>query len=169
MKLLVAVASKHGSTREIGRAIADVVRHHDIKVTVLSPENINNITGYDGVVIGSAVYAGHWLPEARNFVSNNVMELRKLPVWLFSSGPIGNPLKPDADKAVAIDSILTQLDTSEHRLFGGKIDKSKLGVVEKALVIGLRVPEGDYRNWEEIRSWADNIANELLPLTVEKT
>ena len=39
-----------------------------------------------------------------------------------------------------------------------ELDKSGLGFAEKGIVIALRAPEGDYRDWDDIRRWASAIA-----------
>jgi menaquinone-dependent protoporphyrinogen oxidase len=80
--------------------------------------------------------------------------------WLFSRGPIGDPPKPDEDP-VDIAEVMQVTAAREHRLFAGKIDKSKLSFGEKAIVVALRVPEGDFRDWDEIDAWAADIATAL--------
>ena len=66
MRVLVAAATKHGATGEIAQAIADTLRDQGLDPAVLEPERVDTIDGYDAVVLGSAVYAGHWLKPARD-------------------------------------------------------------------------------------------------------
>ncbi|MCA3748081.1 MAG: hypothetical protein IN808_02955 [Rubrobacter sp.] len=106
------------------------------------------------------MYAGHWLESARELAERYADALAARPTWLFSSGPIGNPPKPEEDP-VDITSILDTTGAREHRVFSGKLDKGALGFGEKAIVLALRVPEGDFRDWEAIREWAQEIAAEL--------
>lgn len=61
---------------------------------------VTSVEGYDAVVLGSAVYMGHWLELAVKFAETFVDELRRLPVWVFSSGPVGER-DQQADEAVA--------------------------------------------------------------------
>jgi menaquinone-dependent protoporphyrinogen oxidase len=82
------------------------------------------------------------------------------PVWLFSSGPVGDPPKPEEDP-VDVAEILAATRAREHRVFAGKLVRQQLSFPEKAIVSALRVPEGDFREWTEITSWATGIATAL--------
>jgi menaquinone-dependent protoporphyrinogen oxidase len=121
---------------------------------------VADVAGYDAFVLGSAVYAGRWLDEARHLVEENASALRAKPVWLFSSGPVGEPPKPEEDPVDA-EPLVTATGAREHHVFAGKIDRSGLGLGEKAIVIALRAPEGDFRDWDAIRAWAAGIARAL--------
>lgn len=162
MRVLVAAASKHGSTQEMAEAIGVVVAESGADVTVARIDrDAPAVAGYDAVILGSAVYIGHWLEAARQFAEEHREDLAARPVWLFSSGPIGSPLKPDDVHAVDVARIMELTGASEHRLFAGKLDKSRLGFGERALMHAVRAAEGDYREWDEIRAWATGIAEIL--------
>jgi menaquinone-dependent protoporphyrinogen oxidase len=161
MKVLVAAASRHGATAEIGETIGEVLRQRGLEVQVMQAEDVHDLVGYDAAVLGSAVYVGKWLGPARDLVERRADELATMPVWLFSSGPIGDPLRPEPDEAVAVDGFVSAVRARAHRLFGGKLDKRKLGFGEKAVVVAFRAPEGDFRDWDEIRAWAEEIATDL--------
>jgi menaquinone-dependent protoporphyrinogen oxidase len=97
MTVLVSAASRHGSTAQIAAALARVLTGRGLAVDVRAPENVAMVDGYQAVVLGSAVYAGHWLESARKVAQTQEFALRTRPVWLFSSGPVGDPPKPDED------------------------------------------------------------------------
>jgi menaquinone-dependent protoporphyrinogen oxidase len=97
MRVLVTAATKYGATGEIAQAIGAVLSERGLDTTVAPPEQVQAIDDYDAVVLGSAVYAGHWLTPAREFVDRCRDALAARPVWLFSSGPIGDPPKPEED------------------------------------------------------------------------
>jgi menaquinone-dependent protoporphyrinogen oxidase len=82
------------------------------------------------------------------------------PVWLFSSGPVGDPPKPEEDP-VDVAGILAATKARDHRVFAGKLLRKQLSFGEKAVAVALRVPEGDFRDWPEIRGWAAGIADAL--------
>jgi menaquinone-dependent protoporphyrinogen oxidase len=161
--VLVAYATKYGSTQEIAETIGRELRRRGLETDVLSVGEIEGIGRYDAVVLGSAVYVGRWLSNARAFVKEHACELAERPTWLFSSGPIGEPLRPTGDVAVEIAEIVEATGANEHRVFPGKLDRNKLTCCEWALVFALRVKEGDYRNGGEVSDWARTIATELQP------
>jgi menaquinone-dependent protoporphyrinogen oxidase len=160
MRVLVTAASKYGATAEIGQAIGEVLGEHGLDPTVVPPERVGGLDGFDAVVVGSAVYAGHWLKPAREPVDRLGGELAGRPVWLFSSGPVGDPPKPDEDP-VDVAEVLAATGAREHRVFAGKLLRKQLSFPERAIVSALRVPEGDFRDWAEVRRWATGIADAL--------
>jgi menaquinone-dependent protoporphyrinogen oxidase len=158
MTVLVASAGRHGSTEEIAAAIGRVLREHGIETDVAKIEDVGSLAGYDAVVLGSAVYVGKWVEPARQFVEAHAEELAARRTWLFSSGPIGDPPKPAPDSAVDVSEIVRQTRPEEHRVFAGKVDRSRLGLAERIVMRAVRAREGDYRDWGEIRSFAARIA-----------
>jgi menaquinone-dependent protoporphyrinogen oxidase len=165
MRVLVSVASRHGSTSEIGTAIARVLEAAGIQVDVVDPELVTSVEPYDGVVLGSAVYAGRWLASVRGLVDREIDRLRERPVWLLSSGPIGNPPRPDqvTPDATAIHDRIGAVD---HQVFEGRLDRSRLGIAEKLIVSAVRAHPGDYRPWDAVVEWARWIAAALEPRPV---
>lgn len=160
MRVLVAVASRHGSTRQIAEAMADVLRVEGFTVHVTDPDRVQDLAGYRAVIVGSAVYVGRWAASARAMVDRLAPSLAERPVWLFSSGPVGTPPSPlgDADE---VSSIMVRLGARGHRTFAGCLDLSVLGVAERAVVALVRAQEGDFRQWDDVEDWARQVANEL--------
>ncbi len=161
MKVLVAVASKHGATSEIGQVIEASLRSGGLDAELKQIEEVTTLSPYSAVVIGSGVYSGHWMRQAREFVEVHEGELKELPTWLFSSGPVGDPPKPLENPAEVAD-VVKRLGARGHRLFPGRIEGSDLGLSEKALIALVRAPDGDFRPWSEISTWAESIAERLL-------
>jgi menaquinone-dependent protoporphyrinogen oxidase len=159
MKVLVTAATRYGATGEIAQTIGEVLREHGHDTTVGPPEDVT-VDGYDAVVLGSAVYAGRWLKPARELVERSRDTLAARPVWLFSSGPVGDPPKPEEDPVDAA-GIVAATGAREHRVFAGKLVRRRLGFADKAIAVALRVPDGDFRDWTEIRRWAAGIADAL--------
>ena len=160
MTILVTAGSKHGATAEIAQRIGSVIEGRGIAVDVKAPGAIESVDGYSGFVIGSAVYAGHWTKDVMGFIDRFGTALGRRPVWLFSSGPIGDPPKPD-EEPVDVAEITIETIAREHRVFAGCLDKSKLSFGERAVVTAFRAPYGDFRDWGAIESWAGTIADEV--------
>jgi menaquinone-dependent protoporphyrinogen oxidase len=169
MKVLVVSASRHEATRGIATAIVEALRDAGLKVNDLAPDDVHDIEPYDAVIIGSAIYGGDWLPEANDFVERFDAALRRKPVWLFSSGPIGDPPHP-AGEPRAVERLMAQLLPRGHRTFGGRLDRTRLDLVDRTIAQVTRSPFGDYRDWPAIRAWADEIAGALAqPMAVTPT
>ena len=160
-RVLVTAGSKHGATAEIAARIAEVLTRRGISVVVANPREVRSLEGLDAVVLGSAVYAGHWLSEAIELAEKIAAADPKPPTWLFSSGPIGDPPRPEEDP-VDVADVSAKTSATDHRVISGKIDKAKLGFGERAITMALRAPEGDFRDWVEIEAWADGIANSVI-------
>ena len=161
MRVLVAAASKHGSTADIATALGDALTQRGIATTVADSGEVTDLEGYDAFVLGSAVYAGRWMKAARELAERHGDIMATKPVWLFSSGPVGSPPKPEEDP-VDVEQIKAIVGARGHRVFAGRIDKSRLNLAERAIVRSLKVPEGDYRDFGAVVGWAGEIADALL-------
>ena len=161
MKVLVCAASKYGATSEIARAVADVLAGRGCQVTVLPPAEVGAVEEFDAVVLGSAVYMGQWMKPARELAERSAAALAARPVWLFSSGPVGEPAKP-ADNPVDVSKILQATKARDHQIFTGKLTRKHLSFPDRAMASAVRAAEGDFRNWADIRAWATGIADTLL-------
>lgn len=160
MKVIVSAASRHGSTTEMASAIARVLRLRGLDADEVEPRDVVALEGYDAVVLGSAIYAGHWLQPATSLVARLAGQLTQRPVWLFSSGPVGDPATPK--EASDLSGIATRTGAVEHRLFLGNLDQSELGLLERTMVRAVRAPAGDFRDWAAIEGWANQIADALV-------
>jgi menaquinone-dependent protoporphyrinogen oxidase len=166
MNVLVAYATRLGSTKAIAERIAGRLETHRLAVVVRAVDAVESLTPYDAVVIGSAVYAGRWLTEATEFVRDLEAALSARPTWLFSSGPVGRmAANVDPVRADEILEITAAIGAKGHRIFAGALDRrtvdgSTLGFADRFLAKHF-VAEGDYRDWDEIEAWADEIASDL--------
>ncbi len=167
MKVLVCAASRHGATAQIAERIATVLRQSlgdgsgPAEVVLRPAGQAGTLAGFDAFVLGRAIYRGHWLDQARKLVAGHSEDLYGRPVWLFSSGPVGDPLKPSGLQAVDVTDVIAGTGALEHRLFAGKLDRHALGPAEKALVTSLHARDGDYRDWTAVDDWARSIADSL--------
>jgi len=158
LKILVAYASKHGSTKGIAERVAGRLRAVGNDVDVGSVEEVADVITYDGCVIGSAVYFGSWMKVATAFVESNSAWLTRRPVWLFSSGPVGTAAPADPKEVPSLREAIAPLD---HRVFYGALGRHGLSIGERIVVSAMKAPDGDFRDWQQIDAWADEIALEL--------
>ena len=160
-RVLVTAASRHEATMEIAAEIGAELRRAGLSADVRPVEEAIDLDGYGPVVLGSAVYAGRWLAPALAFAERHRAELAERPVWLFSSGPIGEPPRPADEVPSGLADVIAATGAREHRIFPGRLDRHELGLVERVVVGLARSPDGDFRPWPEIAAWADAIAEAL--------
>ena len=176
---MVAYASKAGSTKGIAEFIGQKLSERGAQVETKEVDSVRNVGGYDAYVVGSAVYMFHWMKEAKQFLARNQKMLAGRPVWLFSSGPIGSSRTNDKgqdllDVSVSgpkeLDELRQLVNPRDHMVFFGALDGSKLTgatgfmyrMVRRSEEARKAMPEGDFRDWEQIEGWADGIAESLV-------
>jgi len=159
MKVLVAVGSKYGATREVGATIAGVLRDAGFETDFADACDVTSVRYYDAVIVGSAVYGGLWRKDAAALVRDNATSMRGRDTWLFSVG-MTQVTKPDQPLDEA-EELATEAGAIEHKRFGGTIQFEKLNIGEKALIKTINPPQGDFRDFDDIREWAQTIADRL--------
>ena len=166
-RVLVSAASQHGATAEIAQAIGRTLSERGLTVAVIPPGDVRSLDGYDAVIIGSALYMGHWLDPATELVNRFREALSDRPVWLFSSGPVGKPSSKLAQSMdqdpVGLPELAEAIHARDHRRFAGKLDPKRLSFPQRASLLVFRGLEGDFRDWADIRQWAEGIARQLAP------
>jgi menaquinone-dependent protoporphyrinogen oxidase len=173
MNVLVTAASQQGSTLGIAEAIGRTLRARGLDTTVAAPDEIVDVAAYDAFVIGSAIYAGHWLEPATTFVHRLAPTLAQRAVWLFSSGPVGDPKRNLVQKMTAdpveLPQLLALTNAREHRILAGKLTGKGLPGPQRLSLLIFRGIEGDWRDWATIERWAGEIADSLTNERVETT
>ena len=161
MTVLVAYASKHGSTQGIAERIAEKLGQLGKQAEARPVEDVTDPSSYEAFVIGSAVYYGSWLKEATEWAHRHQAVLASRPVWLFSVGPLGTEVKDAEPQPKEIAQFQQMLRPREHRIFFGALDHHKLSFAERMVVKAVRAPEGDFRDWQTVQAWAAGIAQDL--------
>ena len=164
-RVLVAYASKYGSTRGIAERIAGVLRSGGHDVTLSSADEGAEASAYDAVVIGSPVFNQRWLPESERFVQRNYEALRSRPVWLFSVGTFGDrkrfigPLMRREPRGIR--TLRHDIHARGYRVFAGVIDRRQWPPLSRLFYHALGGRLGDNREWLSIDEWSDGIARAL--------
>lgn len=166
MNVLIAYGSRLGATAEIAERIGEVLRAAGLLVSVQPAASAGPIDSYDAVIVGGGVYGRHWHRTSKDFVDDNADVLAGMPVWLFSSGPVGDLATGSLPiEAVDIAGVAARIHARGHTIFAGALDRSRingsdLGGFER-LVARSFIPQGDWRDWDAIEAWAHAVAREL--------
>jgi menaquinone-dependent protoporphyrinogen oxidase len=174
LKVLVAHASRHGSTAEIAERIADRLGQAGLDAVAMDVEAVEDAAAYDAYVIGGAAYMYHWLKPATRFVQRNKALLTRRPVWLYSAGPVGDEKVDDegndlleVSRPKEFDELHALLQPRGEKVFFGKWDPDAppVGLAERMMKLvpagRNALPAGDFRDWPTIDAWADQIAAAL--------
>jgi menaquinone-dependent protoporphyrinogen oxidase len=164
-KVLVAHASKHGMTAEIAEKIGEALRQSGLQVDVLPVKHVKKPESYKAAVLGSAVYIAMWRKEMVTFLQKNEKLLSERPLWLFSSGPMGEGDPAELSQGWRFPegqrSLIERIKPRDVAIFHGAIDIKKMSFLEKWVLKNVKAPTGDFRDWDAIASWARSIADAL--------
>ena len=174
MNILIAYATRHGSTAGIADRLAERLRTAGLDAEARPVHGIHDAARYDAFVVGAAAYMFHWLGDATKFVEANRAVLATKPTWLFSSGPIGTDLVDKDGRDVLEATIPKEFPhlrelvrpRGEKVFFGASDPDAKpIGMAERLMHVmpagRNALPKGDFRDWPAIDAWADEIAAAL--------
>jgi menaquinone-dependent protoporphyrinogen oxidase len=165
MKKRVLISYAGGVAEAIGQVLCEMGASADIRLV----RNVNDLSAYHAVIVGSAIRRGKWLPEAVGFVKDNQDILGRLPIAYFvvcltmkdntaeNRSTVMAYLDPVRKEAPKIQPVAVGL-------FPGALDFGKLSFVEKTVLKAKGASEGDYRDWPSVRAWASTVGP-MLPLT----
>lgn len=158
-RILVTYATRAGSTAEIAQAIAETLAARGYAVDVKPMKEKPALEGYSAVVLGSAIRMGAWLPEAVAYVKANEAALNAMPVALFTVHMLntGDDKASRAARAAYLNAVRPLLKDAEAVYFEGKMDFSRLSLLDRAIAKMVKAVEADNRDWEEIRQWANAV------------
>ena len=158
LRVLVTAASRHQGTAEVAERIAAALCEHGVLAEARPIDEVAEVGSYDAVVLGSAVYVGRWLRDARVFAESNAATLATMPVWLFSSGPMGGAPTDEPADALTLAALT---GAREHRVFGGRLEPGRLRRSERLIAAIAHVAAADERDWAAVERFAADIAGGL--------
>ena len=165
-KLLIAFASQFGSTGEVAKAIGDILCQQDCAVDVKWIRDVNQVDAYDAVIVGSAIQYDKWMPEAVDIVKTHLKALSSVPVaYFFTCLTLAKKNAKTEQQALVyankLRAISSQVVPVSVQGFAGVVDFSKMSFLTRMMLKTITtvngVQEGDYRDWDAIRSWAHSV------------
>ncbi len=161
--ILVTYATRAGSTAEVATVIGEVLRARGFDVDVTPVKERPTVEGYQAAVIGSAIRMSNWLPEIVEFVRNNRAPLSRIPAAIFTVPMLNRDGSETSRRArQAYTAPIHQiLNPTDEVFFDGRMDYSKLKFLDRAMAKAVEkqtnTKEGDFRDWNKIRGWAQTI------------
>jgi menaquinone-dependent protoporphyrinogen oxidase len=157
-RILVAYATKHGSTREVAEAVADTLRERGLDVDLEPANTIDSVDAYDGVVLGGSLYFGRWRGDAVRFLRRHRHVLEQRPTAVFALGPLTlkerDVRQAERQLAKALRKV-PEVEPLSSAIFGGVVEPEKLRFPFS------RMPASDARDWDAVRAWATGLAERL--------
>jgi menaquinone-dependent protoporphyrinogen oxidase len=153
--LLVAYATKHGSTEEVAEAIAATLRKQDLLVELHQAADVRDLAPYGGVVLGGALYMGRLHADARRFLRRHYNALVRVPIAVFAMGPLTTDEAQVESSWKQLRHALSgvpRLSPISTAIFGGTVDPSELHFPFN------HMPASDARDWDLVDSWARELA-----------
>lgn len=160
--ILVAYATRYGSTREVAEVIAGRLRESGLTADARSVEEVRSLDGYAGVVLGAPLYIGSLLKGAVEFLEQHRAALEHMPVAVFALGPI-SAAESMEDARTQLHAALAKapwLSPVATELFVGKYDPAKLRFFDRAIAVLPASPlhgvgPHDERDWAAVGAWAE--------------
>ena len=164
--VLVTYASTSGSTQQVAETVAATLREHGLSVDCSPIRQVKKLDGYSAVILGAPLYMFHWHKDALGFLSRNRITLTTLPVAVFALGPFHADEKEFTDARASLDKELAKspwFAPVAVEMFGGKFDPKALRFPYNLIPALKNMPPSDARDWEAIRTWANNLPPKLEP------
>lgn len=163
MKILVAYASKFGTTTQVAECIAQTLQQYNHQVDVIQVAQVDNIADYDAVIIGAAIHYDHWMTDAQAFVKTHQATLSTKPVaCFFTCLALSKQTEKDQQQADTYRKKIANLNPHINPIsigcFAGAVKYQSMPflfrLVARVILSVMKVKEGDYRDWAVIRTWA---------------
>jgi menaquinone-dependent protoporphyrinogen oxidase len=164
-KILVTYASRTGSTAQIAEAIHKTLVKNGQEAELLPIENVNDLSPYHAVIIGSSIRKSSWLPEAMQFLQNHKAELARKRVATFTvciTIAMSNTERYQDAVRQWTAPVRALVPPVREGLFAGRLDFSKLPWTLDTLLLRITValgifPRGDHRDWNAVHAWAQDL------------
>jgi menaquinone-dependent protoporphyrinogen oxidase len=162
-RVLVAYATKYGSTKGVAEAVAASLNERGIDADVAPAGDVKSLDGYSAVVLGVALYFFRWHSAATRFVSRHRKALEGMPVAVFGLGPIEDKPEQFEGARTHLDKGLAKAPWFSPRavaIFGGAVDPAELRFPDNNPAFRA-MPVSDLRDWDAIRVWAESLPDAL--------
>ncbi|MEN6609996.1 MAG: flavodoxin domain-containing protein [Methanoregulaceae archaeon] len=161
-RILIAYATKNGSTTGIAEAISEELRSSGNTAEVAEMNRVKQLDGYDAVILGAPLYCGKPL-DLEKFTGKFRDALAKVPVAAFAVGisPVSKDEKQVSQAMKLLRESLGSLEPVAETVFAGKLDPARINYNTRKLMSLGNLPTGDFRDWTAIAAWAEEVAEKI--------
>lgn len=158
-RVLIAYATKTGSTAEIATRIGKIIAEKGFSVDVKPVKEAKDISSYSTVLVGSGIRIGQMMGDALNFIKDNKTALKKKHFSVFFACMTLQEYTPEKleEVSVYLNPVRELVQPEYEGMFAGVIDPAKMTLVERMMMKVMKVPQGDFRNWPAIENWANEV------------
>lgn len=158
-KILIAYASKCGSTGEIAQAMGHSLCDKGATVDVRPVKAVTSVNGYRAIVVGSAIRMGQWIPEAKDFVKKHQAQLSQMPTAFFTVHMLNvdDSTESQAARAQYVAPVRQLVTPSAEAFFAGKIELARMSSFDRLISNAMKAKDKDLRDWAKIRAWAQSL------------
>lgn len=162
-KILVAYATRTGTTKSVAEFIGEMLCKRGAAVEVTDVKSAGDAAQYRAAVLGSAIRAGKLMPEMLAFVEANQEQLEEMPLAAFI---VCATLQEDTEEkrheaAAYLDPLRALVEPDMEGFFAGAIDRSKLSLPLRLILRAMKAEDGDWRDWDAIRAWTARLPEGL--------
>jgi menaquinone-dependent protoporphyrinogen oxidase len=167
MRVLITWGSKRGGTAGIARMLAEALEQEGIDAVLRPADEAKDVSSFDAVIVGGALYANRWHRAARRFVRDHTKELRNMPAWFFSSGPLDESAESrEIPPTRQVDALMARVGARGHATFGGRLSSDARGFIASKMA---RKHAGDWRDRSHIRAWAHTVARSISAFPAQRS
>jgi len=162
-QILVAYASRKGSTAGIAQAIGKELVSAGHTVDVIEMKTVTTVKGYNAVIIGAPVYMGKVDKDISKFVAKNRDRLASIQVAAFAVGiaPVAPQIEPVEKVLDDLTKAVSPIQLIAATVFAGKLDPDKMSFIERSMTSLMKVRTGDFRDWNAIAVWAKGLPGQM--------
>ena len=154
--VLVAYATRRGSTAGIAEAVGRELGAAGVSAEVAEMKTVASLEGYRAVVIGAPVYLGRIEKDVAAFVARHRDRLLAVPVAAFAVGiaPVDPRVGSVGDVLEKLRAALDPVKPAAVTMFAGRLELARMSFTERMMTGLMKVLTGDFRDWDAIGAWA---------------
>lgn len=153
--ILIAFATRGGTTQKVAENLARALREHQTLVEVRPIEQVRDLSSYRAVVVGSGMRDEKWLPEAVRFVREHQQALKQVPLVYFLV--YSDLLQAFPQRVEEVLGHLSEVRQTVEPLEVAIFSRDPTSLPPQMQVNTKAMPDGPWGNWDSLQNWAGRL------------